>query len=269
MGSQFLLWGIFPTQRLNPSLLHCRQILYHCATREAWETDKLCSPPFHFLVLPLIWHKHPCMRARARAHTHTHARKLIMYVLFCTVTLFVLTSVSDPRRDISRWFSLQASFPGSVVETWMSSKALSLTEETWGFFVSGFDGVRPECPQKHCHSLKRPEFSLSLDLMVWEGLHVCWQFPLTYLKSGSLHLSICPSIPPSIHHMFLWGPTLCDPKDLACQAPLSAGSPGRNTGVSSHFLIQGIFLIQGLNPPTSPALQVDSLPLEPLWKQFP
>ena len=29
MGFHFLLQGIFPTQELNPGLLHCRQILYH------------------------------------------------------------------------------------------------------------------------------------------------------------------------------------------------------------------------------------------------
>ena len=29
VGSHFLLQGIFPTQGLNPSLLLCRQILYH------------------------------------------------------------------------------------------------------------------------------------------------------------------------------------------------------------------------------------------------
>ena len=29
MGSHSLLQGIFPTRGLNPSLLHCRQILYH------------------------------------------------------------------------------------------------------------------------------------------------------------------------------------------------------------------------------------------------
>ena len=28
MGNCFLLWGIFPTQRLNPGLPHCRQIPY-------------------------------------------------------------------------------------------------------------------------------------------------------------------------------------------------------------------------------------------------
>ena len=29
VGSHSLLWRIFPTQRSNPGLLHCRQILYH------------------------------------------------------------------------------------------------------------------------------------------------------------------------------------------------------------------------------------------------
>ena len=34
MGSLSLLQGIFPTQGSNPGLPHCRQILYHWATRE-------------------------------------------------------------------------------------------------------------------------------------------------------------------------------------------------------------------------------------------
>ena len=33
-GCQTLLQGIAPTQGSNLCLLHCRQILYHCATRE-------------------------------------------------------------------------------------------------------------------------------------------------------------------------------------------------------------------------------------------
>ena len=46
---------------------------------------------------------------------------------------------------------------------------------------------------------------------------------------------------------------LCDPVDwtlwtVAHQAPPSMGSPGKNTGVDCYFLLQGIFLTQGLNP---------------------
>ena len=43
--------------------------------------------------------------------------------------------------------------------------------------------------------------------------------------------------------------TLCDPED--CSPPSSSvrgDSPGRNSGVSCHDLLQGIFPIQGLNP---------------------
>ena len=43
--------------------------------------------------------------------------------------------------------------------------------------------------------------------------------------------------------------TLCDPMD--CSLPGSSvhgDSPGKNTGVDCHFLLQGIFPTQGLNP---------------------
>ena len=43
-------------------------------------------------------------------------------------------------------------------------------------------------------------------------------------------------------------PTLCNPMD--CSPPGSSGhgdSPGKNTGLGCHFLIQGIFPIQGSN----------------------
>ena len=41
VGFQFLLQGIFPTQGLNLSLLHCRQILYclsHWGSPQPWQT---------------------------------------------------------------------------------------------------------------------------------------------------------------------------------------------------------------------------------------
>ena len=57
-------------------------------------------------------------------------------------------------------------------------------------------------------------------------------------------------------------PSLCNPMDCS----LSGSSvheifPGKNTGVGSLSLLQGIFPTQGLNPrlPPSPALQADSL----------
>ena len=45
-------------------------------------------------------------------------------------------------------------------------------------------------------------------------------------------------------------------------------SPGKNTGVGCHFLLQGIFPIQGSNPRLLCLLhwQAESLPTEPPWK---
>ena len=53
------------------------------------------------------------------------------------------------------------------------------------------------------------------------------------------------------------------PWTVALQAPLSMGSPGKNTGVGCHFLLQGIFPTQGLISCLLCLLhwQVDSLPL--------
>ena len=63
--------------------------------------------------------------------------------------------------------------------------------------------------------------------------------------------------------------TLCDPVDYSPQAPHFMefwNSPGKNTGVGCHSLLQGIFPTQGLNPGL-PALQADSLPSEPPGKR--
>ena len=58
------------------------------------------------------------------------------------------------------------------------------------------------------------------------------------------------------------------PQMVTYQASLSVDSPGKNTGVSCHALLQGIFLTQGSNQRLLCLLhwQVDSLPSEPPGK---
>ena len=60
-------------------------------------------------------------------------------------------------------------------------------------------------------------------------------------------------------------PTLCDPMEtwgVSCLAPLSFGdSPGKNTEMGCHALLQGNLPNPGIEP-RSPALQADSLPTE-------
>ena len=43
-------------------------------------------------------------------------------------------------------------------------------------------------------------------------------------------------------------PTLCNPIDGSPPGSCPQGSPGKNTGVRCHFLLQGIFPTQGSNP---------------------
>ena len=64
-------------------------------------------------------------------------------------------------------------------------------------------------------------------------------------------------------------PTLCNPVDCNPQSSSDYGdSPGKNTGVSCHVLLQGIFLTwwSNLHLLVSPPLQVDFLPTKPCGK---
>ena len=55
---------------------------------------------------------------------------------------------------------------------------------------------------------------------------------------------------------------LCDPMDCSPTRLLCPWDfPGKNTGVSCHFLLQGVFLTQGLNPMSLLRWQAGSLPL--------
>ena len=58
------------------------------------------------------------------------------------------------------------------------------------------------------------------------------------------------------------------PWTVTRQTSLSLGFPGKNTGVSYHFLLQGIFLTQRLSPGLL-HWQVDSLALTHQGSPFP
>ena len=71
--------------------------------------------------------------------------------------------------------------------------------------------------------------------------------------TGAVHSTWYQLVP--VHSIFLLGhvcvwlvtqscPTLCNPMDSS----VHGDSPGKNTGVGFHALLQGIFLIQGSNP---------------------
>ena len=79
-----------------------------------------------------------------------------------------------------------------------------------------------------------------------------WRFPVLWPNKVCKFLS----------HLQLFA----TPRTVACQAPLSWNSPGKDIGVSCCGLLQGIFLTQGLNSSLLHLLswQVGSLPLATL-----
>ena len=91
---------------------------------------------------------------------------------------------------------------------------------------------------------------------------VIWSQPVFGFTSYSIHFV-------DAFLVALSCPTLCDP--INCSPPGSSvhgDSPGKNTGVGCHALLQGIFSTQGLNPSLLHLLhwQAGSLPLAPSGK---
>ena len=70
-----------------------------------------------------------------------------------------------------------------------------------------------------------------------------------------MHIYVCVYIYYIYIYIYIWWrdlvtnscTTLVIPWTVACQASLSWDSPGKNTGVGCHFLLQGIFLTQESN----------------------
>ena len=71
-----------------------------------------------------------------------------------------------------------------------------------------------------------------------------------------------------VHVCYAACPTLCEPMDCSLAGSCLWDSPHKNTGVSCHALLRGIFLTQGLNQSLLCLLhwQKGSLPLAPLEK---
>ena len=87
------------------------------------------------------------------------------------------------------------------------------------------------------------------DLTVFSAICLCeWGYSLSstthfFFLFAQAHKKVC----------FLWTQSTRVVSNSAslwtvtCQAPLPWNSPGKHTGVSCHSLLQGIFVIQGLN----------------------
>ena len=79
---------------------------------------------------------------------------------------------------------------------------------------------------------------------------------------------------PSVQNLFVLCvltrscPTLCSQTDCSLPGSSAHGTPGKNTGVGCHALLQGIFSTRGSNLSLLCLLQVCSLPLAPPEKSI-
>ena len=72
VGSVFLLQGVFPTQGLNPGLLHCRQILYQLSHKGS---PYICISTYKYTNY-----------LHTNIHTHTHTYMCIHLHIYIYVT---------------------------------------------------------------------------------------------------------------------------------------------------------------------------------------
>ena len=114
--------------------------------------------------------------------------------------------------------------------------------------------VQLRAQEAGCWPLKPSEFILN-----FQGILTNYRLPDRALARMFLNASVCVRLVAQLC------PTLCDPMDYSPPGSSVHGdSPGRNTGVGCHALLQGIFPTQGSNlglPGFS--LQMDFLLFEP------
>ena len=97
------------------------------------------------------------------------------------------------------------------------------------------------------HGALWPDHFLS-HLPVWVGI-----FPITYYTFFFFFTQAHKKVRKYFFLCFLWTQSTrvmsnsASPWTVACQAPLRWHFPGKHIGVGCHSLLQGIFLIQGLN----------------------
>ena len=130
---------------------------------------------------------------------------------------------------------------------------VTLSRTAIHFFITNF-----------CHSIKMQRPLRSEDAQTLSCV------PRLFLASQHLeHLNFTNECLSSIHYCYYSVAKLCPtllrphglyPARLLCPWDF----PGKNTGVGCHFLLQGIFSTQGLNPPLL-HWQAGSLPNSHLW----
>ena len=172
VGCHFLLWGNFLTQRSNPCLLHCRQILY-CLSHQG-------SP----LVLKLhsIWWG-------SVAICFSHSLFVLALILSHKLQCFLSKDACIEVRNFSSVQSLSCIWPFATTWTAAHQASLSITNSWDSLKLMSIKSVMPSNHLILCHPLLLlPSIFPSIRVFSKESV-LCIRWP----KYWSFYFSISPS----------------------------------------------------------------------------
>ena len=127
-------------------------------------------------------------------------------------------------------------------EVYWGLEAVSPSKEYFGLFLKQQQQLR------NCNLCWICSLDFAFYLIYFVNTNFFWDVFLNYLSN----VEKLPNSS-SINTVCMLSPFSCvwpfsTPWTVACQAPLSLDSLGKNTGVGCHALLQGVFPTQGSNP---------------------
>ena len=156
VGSHSLLQGIFPTQRLNPGLPHCRQILYHLSRQEnpkEYWSGMPCPPPGdppNAGTKP----RFPALQAESSL-SEAPGKPICMHVF--PLWSLAPTPVPTPAPDSTLWV-----IPGHCTELPVLNSSASRPAYSRCVYVSTTFAVHLSSPSQLCAQVHSPHLYLSV-----------------------------------------------------------------------------------------------------------
>ena len=259
VGCHFLLQGNLLDQGSNLCLLHCRQILYLWATRKGhkqhMKSGYLCTgdprgPAQHQAV-----DEGQQARGRKRKERGKWGWGVSWHPGSPVGLLPSLGHQKDPRTELVRSLVTSYNLTHRQQEILASSVTSGLGFPIPWPFAGRVERARwvclPPCKLGECHHSTL--FPFSVGLLHWTDRELRGPAGPRHWAPHFVQRLTCVTLlePSQQSHVYdsrsvvsnsLWSQGLC-PARLLCPWD----SPGKNSGVGCHFLLQGIFPTQGLN----------------------